>query len=921
MAFDKSKFIARFAEEAQEHISKLNDGLVHLESNPGDTDTLNQIFRSAHTIKGSSKILNLKEINEVSHNLEDSLDALRDQRIQQTAELFDLLFKAVDMVSDFVNKVQAGETVSADVSEICSALEKASKGGSGKDAPAKATPPPPPPPPPPQEPKPKIQTEPSGINKSKFVNRFCEEAREHIGKLNDGLVHLESNPGDMDTLNQIFRSAHTIKGSSKILNLKEINEVSHKLEDTLDGLRESKLKQSNKLFDIIFRAVDMIADFVERVQEGSAIETDITEICEALGLASQGKEFVPLAPKPAQVESEPESKTEPVEEPEEEEKDDESEDVPTLTFPPKEAVAKQPAGPTPSKPKPTETVRISTDKLDETVKLMGEIVSNHIRMKQNLVDIDELGRISKKYLEVAEKVEEILGENGNGTAGEVMDYARSMHNHIRQLSANSKDVLNFQTLLTDELREKVLKMRMLPLSMALDAFPRLVRDLAASCNKRVKFLVEGAETELDKKIIEKIGDPLLHMIRNSIDHGIESPEERVQKGKPEMGTLRLTAGYEGGSVLIQLKDDGAGIPVEKIKEKALKKKIYDEETLNRMPQSEIINLIFKPGFSTSAIITDVSGRGVGMDVVRDNIVMQLKGAIQVVTEEGTGTQFFIRLPLTLAVMRILLVTVSGFKFAIPLNMVNEIVRIQKSEIIEVVNKRAISLRDQIIPLGNLDELLKVPVTDKTESDEILIVMVSMGNESLGLIVDSIISEEDMEIKSLPTHMKNNEMVSGVTLSGKNEIVLVLHVPKLFSLAKEIQGTKKEAEVKEVEQQSARILVVDDSLSTREIEKNILESYGYQVDVASDGIEGLEKAKARIYDMIITDIEMPRMDGFSLTENLRNETQYEHTPIIIVSSREKEEDKRRGMQVGADAYIIKGSFDQSNLLDTIQSLIE
>ncbi len=774
------------------------------------------------------------------------------------------------------------------------------------------------------------------FDKTKFIARFVEEAREHIEALNEGLVKLENEPGDTETVNQIFRSAHTIKGSSKILNLKEINQVAHKLEDALDALRENKIEQSSGLFDLIFKAVDMISDMVGKTLESETLDVDTTEICQKLSEAAQGtagasaQQAAPATPPPASAPAANVAPPPPTEPPLASEPPPVAatplETKPAPEPPPvaKETPAPAKAEPVAkkSKPRAAETVRINTAKLDETVKLMGEIVSNHIRMKQNLVDIDEIGKLSKKFLEQFQSASNDAAGFANGKRAGVLETASAVQSKLRDLSADAKDVLNFQTLLTDDLREKVLKMRMLPLSTATDAFSRLVRDLASACNKKIHFTVEGAETELDKKIIEKIGDPLLHMIRNSLDHGIESPEERVKAGKPETGELKLIAGYEGGSVLIQLKDDGAGVAVDKVKEKALRKGLFDEDTLNRMSKSEIVNLIFRAGFSTAPIITDLSGRGVGMDVVKDNIVMQLKGSVQIATEEGKGTTFYLRLPLTLAVMRVLLVEVSDFVCALPLNSVREIIKIDSSEIIEVVNKRAISLRDQIIPVVHLDRTIDLPHPRQTDPKELVVVLVAMGSEHLGLIVDSIVSEEDMEIKSMPSHMKNNELVSGVTLSGKNDIVLVLHVPKLFNLAKAVEEAKHlDDDSAEEEIRRLRILVVDDSISTREIEKSILESYGYEVETAKDGAEGLEKCRQFQYDLVVTDIEMPRMNGFDLTQNLRREEAYKLKPIIIVSSLDKDADKRRGMEVGADAYIIKGSFDQTNLLDTIQTLIQ
>jgi len=762
------------------------------------------------------------------------------------------------------------------------------------------------------------------FDKKKFIGKFVEEARDHIGKLNHGVLALEKNAGDEETLNQIFRSAHTIKGSSRILSLKEISRVAHQLEDTLDALRGKKIQPSKELFNLLFQAIDMLETMTNLVQEDQEITIDFDELCEKLGLAAKGN--LPDA-KPADADAAESTDGESHSEADAKSADSNKPDDKESAAPADEtAAARQTKSPKtgsppqkPSKLKREETIRVQTDKLDENIKLTGEMVSNQSRMMQILFDLEEIQLLAKYHMETISK--SIAHNGSNGLNGGHFDSAHRLHLKTKQISSNAKDILNIQSLLTDDLKEKTLKMRMLPLSTVLDAFPRLVRDISSSFGKEINFIVEGAETELDKKIIEQVGDPLLHMLRNSIDHGIESPDERVKAGKPRTGTLKISACYEGGSVLIELSDDGGGIPVARIKEKALQKKLFAENVLKNMSKSEIVNLIFRPGFSTSSIITDISGRGVGMDVVKDNIVEQLKGSIQVETTEGRETRFLIRLPLTLAVMRVLIFSVADNLFSVAVTSVREIVKIQKSQIIEVVNKKALRLREQIIPVVSLDRILQLPGSGENESEEAFVILVSLGSETLGLSVDSLVSEEDMEIKPLPHHMKKNDLVAGATLTGKNEILLLLHVPRIFELAQKVKEKTGEEPIQEENSQTKTILVVDDSINTREIEKSILESYGYTVDLASDGMEGFEKALQFQYDLIVTDIEMPRLDGFSLTEKLRRETAYRHTPIIIVSSRDKEADKRRGIQVGADAYIVKGSFEQSNLLNTVQSLID
>ena len=312
-----------------------------------------------------------------------------------------------------------------------------------------------------------------------------------------------------------------------------------------------------------------------------------------------------------------------------------------------------------------------------------------------------------------------------------------------------------------------------------------------------------------------------------------------------------------------------------------------------------------------------------MDVVRQNIVDDLKGSIRVNTRPGEGTRFDIRLPLTMAVIHVLFVSSSDMTFTLPAHMVSEVLKTPVGEIIQVVNKKAIRLRDQLIPIAWLNDLTGLPPSENASGEHLIILILNSGNEQLGLVVDELINEESAVIKPLPPHMARNQWVSGCIISGNNEILNVLHIPKLIEAAKLLREGRSPHEKKKSEladdMNTIRILVVDDSATTREIEKSILESYGYQVTLAGDGQEGLEKALKEKYDLVVTDVEMPRMDGFSLTENLRKDEVYRETPIILVTSLDKESDKQRGIDVGADAYIVKGDFEQSNLLDTIRTL--
>lgn len=752
-------------------------------------------------------------------------------------------------------------------------------------------------------------------DKSKYIPKFVEESKDHIEKLNSGLLHLEKNPQDREALNEVFRAAHSIKGGSKMLGLEEVMVVTHNIEDILDAMRSKEITFSDELFTLLFRAIDMVSGMLAVLGSGGVIEIDTAEICESLEQAAKGgsaKEIKGAAKGEKKGGVEKEDKA--TDGTPKHGKERASEPAAPVEPPQKEGAQKVPA-------LTSETIRINTDKLDEAIKLIGEMTSNHSRLRQNFTDLEKISKTSKKYFELVSGALNSKGDSADGASEKIRSMAAFLFTQLKLLSAKTRDDMNYHNFMMDDLRDKVLQMRMLPISTILNSFPRLIRDLTSQTGKKAELVIEGGETELDKKVIEQIKDPLMHLIRNCVDHGIESPEERSAAGKSEKGTIYIRAGYEGGNVAIQVSDDGGGIPLEKVKEKAVKKGLIDQERADSACESELINLIFSPGFSTSAMITDVSGRGVGMDVVRENVTEHLKGDLKVESQKGNGTTVSIRLPPTLAIMRVLVFEVGGAKYAIAINFINEILRLSKDEIINVVGKKAFRLRKKLIPVTELKNVLRLPAPETCEKNNSVILLLSIGDEKLGVIIDDLLSEENMEIKPLPSHMQNLELVSGATLSGKNEIIMLLNVPKILDFAKEIKEEKIAQKAVKKQVKSTRILVVDDSINTREIEQSILEAYGYSVDVASDGMEALEKSRNTKYDLIVTDVEMPRLDGFSLTEKLRSSEDYSHTPIIIVTSRDKEEDKRRGLKVGADAYIVKGTFDQNNLLETVQYLVD
>jgi len=761
---------------------------------------------------------------------------------------------------------------------------------------------------------------------SKFLARFIDESREHCSRITDGLLSLEYSSGDSEALNDLFRSAHTIKGSSRMLKQLAVADLAHRMEDVLDALRGGRIPFSSMLLDVLLRGVDTVQTMLDELASGEKPKEAPPELCAVLAAVARG-ESMPAIPESPAPYSNPNhahinAQTGGVEKPDLSECESEAVSVETATGETgtsqgtSTADAPEPHSP-PAGARKTDYLRINAAKLDDLIRLMGEIVSEHSRFRQHVRRLRELDHATSRYTDTLSDILVRYGVSSEDREA-LMVEGKALHLSLHQTVRSVSDATLMRDHQMGDLQETSLNLRMLPLSTVFDSLRRTVRDLAREQGKDVHFLVDGGETELDRKIIERLGDTLIHMIRNALDHGLENGDERISAGKPPKGTIHLSAFYDGGCVTIRLQDDGRGFFPEKIRQKALAKGLYDSETLAKMSRSEIINIVFLPGFSTSSIITDLSGRGVGMDVVRKNTVEELKGAIIIDTEEGVGSTFYLRLPLNLAVFPLFLVSTGGKTCALPATSITEMLSIQRGNIINIVNKRAIRLREQIIPVEDLAAVLGLSPSDGND-DFATVVIIRDGEEKLGLLVDLILGREEMVVKPLPLHLQKLRMITGATIGEDGSIITVLHVPELFRKSRNLVETAQHAPAG-TGARITTILVVDDSFNTREIEKNILEAYGYQVVTADDGEEAFEKTRTELYDLVITDVEMPRMDGFSLTERLRRDDRYRTVPVIIVTSLEKEEDKKRGISVGADAYIVKGAFDQSVLLETVRSLI-
>lgn len=697
-----------------------------------------------------------------------------------------------------------------------------------------------------------------------LVQDFLVETNEIIENLDHDLVELESNQNDLELLNKIFRGAHTMKGSSSFLGFNKLAELTHHAEDILNKLRKGEMVVTREIMDTLLEFVDKTKQIISDIENGTD-NTDCTSVIEDLKLASEGK----LTSKTKNT-----SAAQPAAAP----------------APKPQAAPKQEAPKVVHQATPVEqTIRVDVSRLDSLVNLVGELVLSRNMLSQIAGELEN--KFENEYL-----VEQLL------------------------VATNSIGMN------TTELQLAIMKTRMIAIGKVFNKFPRVVRDIARDTGKEIELIISGEETELDKQVIESIGDPLLHMIRNSCDHGVETPDVRLAKGKPRMGTVNLSAYHEGNHVVIEIKDDGAGMDPNKLKRKAIEKGVITVDEANSMDDKQAFALIFKPGFSTAEKITNISGRGVGMDVVRTNIE-KLNGIITIDSKIDEGSTFYLKLPLTLAIIQALLVEVAGETFAIPLASVVETVRITNEEIHSFEGREVLKLRDRVLSLIRLDEAFAL---DELEQDEIYVVVVALAEKQLGFIVDKLIGQEEIVIKSLGDYLGGNPGIAGATITGDGRVRLILDVAGVIEVAqnmpRRIRNTKKLSSNKRAAVQTAskktnavKVLICDDSSTDRKITKKILESQDWietvEAPSGKDALSLLERDSS--IDLIISDIMMPDMDGFRLARSIR-EKGYD-IPIIAMSARMEPADRKKMNASGMNAFIQK-PINQQLLLDKIDELI-
>jgi two-component system, chemotaxis family, sensor kinase CheA len=719
-------------------------------------------------------------------------------------------------------------------------------------------------------------------HEAEFRLLFAQEAEMRLARLGEQLLQLETTGNDRELVASIFREAHTLKGAAAVVGIDDASRVAHALEDVLEEVRSGKRLPTPDLVDAALVAVDGLTAMIPRLLQGDDCREEADGLTEQLCVFARTAAPVATpvsaeASTPAPAESERETAARvgrqsgavAV-----------AEVVPEVFAPLTPPVA--PTSPPPPSPPPVarvaraemETVMVPVSRLDELVRLVGESAAAHLRV----------GRMLTERLDV-----------DASTVAEFRDLSR---------------VLN-------DLQERTMRARMVPVSTITDRLHRSVRDVARSLGKVVEWEVRGGDTELDRGVLQQLADPLLHLVRNAVDHGIEAPAERVAAGKPEHATVRLHAMQLGSEVIITVTDDGHGIDVERVREEAKQRGV----DVSGMEDDEVLHLIFRSGLSTARFVTDVSGRGVGLDIVREN-VEAVRGRIEARSEPGDGSEFRLVVPITLAVLPCLLIASGGDHYAIPMHSVLVSQAFDPDRQAHAEGRPMVWVGDDAVPVVQLCNVLGLGTEQREDGP---LVVIAGATRRHAFQVDALLGQRDVVVKGLGRLLPRLDVLAGASVEPDGSILLVLDAAGLIDRARlarvgsERIGLALEQELTPRARHGS-ILVVDDALTVRELQRSILERAGFRVRLANDGVEALVLLAEEPSDLVLTDVEMPRMDGFALTEAIRAQPTLANVPILILTSLSNDEDRQRGLEAGADGYIVKAAFDEAALLSAVDRLL-
>jgi chemosensory pili system protein ChpA (sensor histidine kinase/response regulator) len=986
-----------FIAEAKSYLPIISKGIREFSNNPQEMEKLEDAHRYAHTIKGASSMVGLVALSHVAFYLEEAIEKLGAEQLVPSKNNVALLERVIAQIDVYLDSALSGsiderqllaeatrtirrlhglpeekdeEAVEQVISNVVSQtpepepekprdLPETDNRGFSSLLPELSVfefkePPPTP-----------VVSEPaSGSLENRItgplqrdaapelVEVFVIEAEEHIRTMGQSLMDIEHQPDNKELLQQIRRSAHSLKGSAAMVGFTEITKLAHRMEDLLDLLYEDGANFDLDTLKLLFASNDALEDMIS----GSIGQDRLNRIYAAYSRKLDQQPVVVSVPDTAPLDpsllaniaepAQPEVETEPV--------------VPQVD-------SRRETPVTPRMQRRGQFVRMPIERLDDLINLVSELVITHTAFEQGMSDFDhhreELQTSGERLRRATSRLEtqyeatalggfrlspfaapsslsvpsQLTTFNTHGFDDLEFDRYTEFHILSRELSETSNDIytmssslddvmgdfetfLNRQGRLYSEIQDKLMRLRMVPLSIMTPRFRRAVRNLAGQQGKSIDLVVEGEDTELDKTVLEEMADSLLHILRNAVDHGIEPPALRQVKGKPAKGVIRLRAYHEGAQIVIHVSDDGAGIEPEILRSEAVSRGYVSSTDAHSLSEEELMSLIFTPGFSTTREISEVSGRGVGLDVVKAT-VQKLKGTVTVSSRPGEGVAFTVRLPMTLAIARALMVKVGSETYAIPESSITQIRRLERDEIRYIGSEPMIHVGEGVYPVIFLSKALGIEQPAEDKNRRRLALFVSVDEKKVALVVDQILSVQEIVIKNLGNHLRRVPSVMGATLRGDGSVVLILNLSDLVNKgAKTVAPSRVFAPPVSAQRDTLNVMIVDDSPSVRRVVSALIKNAGWNSVVAKDGVEALEMLYAAPAppDAILLDIEMPRMDGYELLANLRSQPFYKEVPVIMVTSRAGDKHRQKAMDLGASEYVIK-PYQDDVLLNLIQKL--
>ena len=929
-----------FRMEAENQCNQISEDLIALEQDPVAADILESLMRASHSIKGAARVVELHPAVQVAHAMEDVFVATQENKITLDRDAIDLLLKGVDLLNNIAQVADDDTDIffeenSVEINSLTDAFTALAK-GEKPAAPSTADEPAIPavesvaqgtPAEPPEEPSGLLTDLPADLSDMTMMDLFRMEAENHCRNLSDDLLALENDPTSQEHFESMMRAAHSMKGAAKIVELNAAVGLAHAMEDVFVAAQKGTIAIDKNCIDMLLKGVDTLEN-ISRIPETetekwlSEQKPEIDSLIKSYKDLSQNK----ITKRKAAVKPEQKTTQSPTAPP-----------SPETKQPSAEAAPASPEIPSTKKPdrrkedkEGLRAVRVSAQNMERMMGLAGEVL---IESRWLPSFTKELIRLKYRQDELHQAIdymrENIANLGSEDFAGTLLTDLQQKLDICRKMLLQEMEVLDehatHATTISHRLYKEVITSKMRPFMEGIRGFPRMVRDIAKELGKDVNFEIIGDDTMVDRDILEKIESPLNHMLRNALDHGLETPKERKAQGKPEKGSLRLEARHSAGMLSITVSDDGRGVDLENLRRTIIDKKMCSKEMAAELSDHELLEFLFLPNFSTKKTVSKVSGRGVGMDVVH-SIINEIRGMIRSSTKPGQGSTFELQLPLTLSVLRALLVEINDEAYGFPLVTVDHVVQLPQERIKEVEGRQYFTLNEKRIGIVSAQQVFNTPLNPPTDEDEDLFIIVFSDRlNQYGLTVDRLLGVRDLVVQTLnPKLGKVKDISSGAILEDGTPI-LIIDVDDVFrSMDQLISGNRLmrigKLDDSGVEKRIKRILVADDSITVREVERKMLSARGYEVDVAVDGMDAWNIVRANDYDLIVSDIDMPRMNGFELVENIKNDPNLLQLPVIIVSYKDREEDRIRGLEVGADYYLTKGSFKDETLLNAVLDLI-